>query len=45
LVPSDFIDEGALRYAYSNPEILEKISEKPISINAGICQNSEKSFF
>jgi hypothetical protein len=39
------MDDGALRYAYSNPEILEKISEKPISINAGICQNREKLFF
>jgi len=34
-IPSDFMDDGALIYAYSNPVILVKISEIPINIYAG----------
>jgi hypothetical protein len=34
----DFIDGGALVYAYSNPVIAVKISEIPRSRYAGICK-------
>ena len=35
---NDFIDSGALEYAYSSPVMDAKISENAISTYAGTCQ-------